>query len=93
MLFIGFCFFFASCSLFPNKLAASEFLSQVWHSEELKLRHRELQWGLSLKGPILHSAFWIFFSQEQGKPLRILSRVVTRSNGIADFVNGSGVKD
>lgn len=37
-------------------------------------------------------SIWMFFSQEQGKPLRILSRVVTRSNGTADFINGIGVK-
>ena len=65
MLFIGFSSFFASRFLFPNKLAASEFLSQVRLSE-LKLRHWALQWGLFVEGPARHSAFWIFFLSREG---------------------------
>lgn len=55
-----------------------------------KLRKQEIQWDQFVKGPNLHTQHFGVFLTGVG-PLRILNRVVMRSNGTSDFTHGSGV--
>lgn len=43
------------------------------------------------KGPIVHTQHFGLFLTELGEALRILSRIITKSDGNSDFIYGSGV--